>query len=75
MICSKCGKETDDLLYVHWGCCYCGFMDDGSIEVEVNEYGEIVSEGDRENKGVKLKPHTFYSEGLYFVEDKINGLD
>ena len=35
------------------------FLFEGAEEVEVNEYGEIVSK--RENKkGVKLKPHTYY---------------
>ena len=32
----------------------------GTEDVEVNEYGEIVSEKDK-NKGVKLKPHTFFT--------------
>ena len=35
------------------------YFEDAAEEVEVNEYGEIVSK--RENKkGVKLKPHTYY---------------
>lgn len=29
------------------------------VDVEVNEYGEIVSKR-KNNKGVRLKPHTFY---------------
>ena len=35
------------------------YLEEATEEVEVNEYGEIVSKRENE-KGVKLKPHTFY---------------
>jgi len=37
---------------------------EGSEEVEVNEYGEIVRKGNRpdDKKGVRLRPQTFYDE-------------
>lgn len=25
IVCPKCGKENDEILFSHWGCCYCGF--------------------------------------------------
>ena len=34
-------------------------IEEATKEVEVNEYGEIVSERN-DDKGVRLKPHTFY---------------
>ena len=40
-----------------WGECNKNMK--GTEEVEVNEYGEIVSKRHK-NKGVKIKPHTFY---------------
>ena len=35
---------------------------EGAVEVEITEYGEVVERGTRpsENKGIRLKPHTFY---------------
>jgi len=48
------------------------YLEEATKEVEVNEYGEIVSKRENE-KGVKLKPHTFY--GPKWVVELLDGLD
>lgn len=44
------------------------YLEEATKDVEVNEYGEIVSER-KKNKGVRVKPHTFY--GVDIMEDNI----
>lgn len=46
-LCEKCLSEAMNKLR------------EGTEDVEVNEYGEIVSK--RNNRGVKIKPHTFFT--------------